>query len=474
VYLTCTSTAPNATDLGYLLHKNPSRAQSFDLPVGTAHVFYPEAGPDRCTVALLLEVDPIALVRGKRFGGGGSVLAQYVNDRPYAASSMLAVALGRVFRTAMTGRCSARPDLEGKVLPLEIHVPAVPSDGGVELVRRLFAPRGWSVAAVAQPLDPEVPAWGESRYVDLRLAGALPLEQALSHLYVLLPVLDGAKHYWVSVDEVDKLIRNGEGWLADHPERDLITRRYLARQRSFVEDATARLTSEDDSPAGPAGDFDVPAEPAPDLPLSALRRRVVLRELKAAGAARVVDLGCGEGALLRELLADPAFTDVLGVDVSPVALQRAERRLALDRMPDSVRARLRLRQSSLTYSDGRLAGFDAAVLMEVIEHVDLPRLPALEHAVFGAAQPTLVLVTTPNAEYNVVYDPSGRGMRHADHRFEWGRAEFRAWTERIAGSYGYDVRHEPVGEPREVHGPPTQLAVFSRRSSPVVSAEVGR
>jgi 3' terminal RNA ribose 2'-O-methyltransferase Hen1 len=279
---------------------------------------------------------------------------------------------------------------------------------------------------------------------------------------VLLPVLDGAKHYWVTADEVDKLVRSGSDWLADHPERDLITRRYLAHQRSYVADATARLLGEDESPAGPTSDEAAAAEAAP-TPLAGRRRAAVLQELRTAGSARVVDLGCGEGQLLADLLDDVRFTEVLGVDVSAHALQRAERRLGLDRMPDSQRARLRLVQSSLTYTDARIAGFDAAVLMEVIEHVDLDRLPALERSVFGAARPGLVLVTTPNADHNPRFDLPASGLRHADHRFEWGRAEFREWTEAVASGYGYDVRVEPVGDPDPVLGAPTQLAVFTRR-----------
>ena len=225
MFLTITSTASSATDLGFLLHKHPGKVQSFDAAVGRAHVFYPEATDARCTAALLLEVDPVGLVRGKRFGGSDAFsLAQYVNDRPYAASSMVAVALGKVFRTAMAGRCDARPELPEQALPLEIHIPALPARGGVEVVERVFGPLGWSVQAVPIPLDPAIPEWGESRYVDLRLAGELRLADALNHLYVLLPVLDNAKHYWVSSDEVDKLHPSRRwagcrpsGARADHP-----------------------------------------------------------------------------------------------------------------------------------------------------------------------------------------------------------------------------------------------------------------
>jgi 3' terminal RNA ribose 2'-O-methyltransferase Hen1 len=463
VYLTITSTADCATDLGFLLHKHPGRAQSFEVAAGRAHVFYPEATERRCTAALLLEVDPIALVRGRRFGGDTFSLSQYVNDRPYAASSMLAVAMGKVFRTAMTGRCEARPELPGLPLPLEIHVPALPSVGGSELVRRFFEPLGWVVEATAIPLDPSIPAWGDSRYIDLRLRGAMVLSQALSHLYVLLPVLDNAKHYWVTGDEVDKLVRAGSGWLPQHPERDLIARRYLAHQRDLVISAVGRLAEVDDTLPEVLDNAVTSAEGDRPVPLVQHRRRAVVAELKAAGASRVVDLGCGEGALIRELLKDASFSEILGVDVSHRALETAERRLRLDHLPDSQRARLRLRQSSLTYRDERLAGFDAAVLMEVIEHLDLPRLPSLERTVFAQARPRTVIVTTPNAEHNVRFEhlPAGT-MRHKDHRFEWTRDDFAHWAIRVGGHHGYAVQLRPIGEDDPEVGPPTQMAVFAR------------
>ena len=266
---------------------------------------------------------------------------------------MLAVALGKAFRTALAGRCDARPELVGVPLDLEVHVPAVPCDGGDDLVRRLFEPLGWTVSADPVPLDETVPRWGASRYVDLRLTASQVLSRALSHLYVLLPVLDGRKHYWVSGDEVDKLVRAGGDWLSAHPERELVLRRALAGQRRLVDDAVARLTELDDqSPA----ELEV-AESESGVhrtPLVALRREAVVRALRDAGVRRVVDLGCGEGSsLLRALLADPAFTEILGVDVSARALEAAERRLHLETMPERQRDRVTLAQSSLIADERR-------------------------------------------------------------------------------------------------------------------------
>ncbi|MFF4580697.1 3' terminal RNA ribose 2'-O-methyltransferase Hen1 [Streptomyces sp. NPDC001373] len=464
ISMTGTTEKP-ATDLGFLLHKHPGRTQAFATSHGTAHVFYPEATDQRCTAALLLEVDPVALVRhGRGKGRGGApdaALAQYVNDRPYAASSLLAVALSGVFRTALKGRCAARPELPGQARPLRIEIPVLPARGGADLVRRLFGPLGWdSVETTPIALDERFPAWGDSRYLRLVLEGELRLEDALRQLYVLLPVLDDSKHYWVAPDEVDKLLRAGDGWLAAHPEHALITARYLARHKRLTQSAMerlelARLAEADGSEAEELDNAVGEAAAGPDgeprersVPLAVRRRDAVLAALREAGAARVLDLGCGEGQLVQALLRDPAFTEIVGVDVSVRALTTASRRLRPERMGERQSSRVRLLQGSLAYTDKRLAGYDAAVLSEVIEHLDLPRLPALEYAVFGSARPRTVLVTTPNVEYNVRWEllPAGR-VRHRDHRFEWTREEFRAWADRVAARHGYarPARALPVG-----------------------------
>ncbi|MFF9404743.1 3' terminal RNA ribose 2'-O-methyltransferase Hen1 [Streptomyces anandii] len=477
MFLTITTTGTPerpATDLGFLLHKHPGRAQAFSTSHGRAHVLYPEAGADRCTAALLLEVDTVALVRrGKGKGRGGApdaALAQYVNDRPYAASSLLAVALGNVFSSAMRGVCAARPELPGRARPLRIEVPALPARGGPVLVHRLFEPLGWRVTAEPVALDTEFPEWGDSRYVRLVLdSETVTLAQALRHLYVLLPVLDDAKHYWVSSDEVDKLLRAGEGWLPEHPEQKLITSRYLSRRWSLTRQALerlelVRLAEADDSEVEEI-DNAVAAESETEekpTPLAVRRRDAIVAALQESGAARVLDLGCGQGQLLQALLKEVRFTEIVGVDVSVRALTIAARRLKLDRMGERQAARVELRQGSLVYTDKRLGGYDAAVLSEVIEHLDLPRLPALEYAVFGAARPRTVVVTTPNVEYNVRWEslPAGH-VRHGDHRFEWTRQEFRAWAGAVAERHGYGVRFEAVGPEDPEVGPPTQMAVFT-------------
>jgi 3' terminal RNA ribose 2'-O-methyltransferase Hen1 len=445
-------------------------------------VLYPEADAERCTAALLLWVDAVALVRrGKGKGRGGApdaALAQYVNDRPYAASSLLAVALNDVFSSAVRGQCKARPELPEQTRPLRVEIPALPARGGPDLVVALFEPLGWTVTAEPVALDSAFPEWGASRYVRLVLESeSLTLAEALRHLYVLLPVLDDTKHYWVSSDEVDKLLRAGEGWLPAHPEHKLITSRYLSRRWSLTRQAMerlelVRLAEADDSEVesidnavAESADGEPEGEEKP-TPLAVLRRDAILAALQESGAARVLDLGCGQGQLVQALLKDVRYTEIVGTDVSVRALTIAARRLKLDRMGERQAARVQLFQSSLAYTDKRLKGYDAAVLSEVVEHLDLPRLPALEYSVFGSARPRTVLVTTPNVEYNVRWEslPAGH-VRHGDHRFEWTRQEFRTWAGAVAERYGYEAAFVPVGPDDPEVGPPTQMAVFTRRDA---------
>lgn len=456
--LTITSATEPATDLGFLLHKHPDQVQSFVLPFGTGHVFYPQVSRTRCTAALLLDVDPVGLVRGKT--GGEISQAQYVNDRPYVASSMLSVALSRVFGTALRGRCRARPELVGQALSLEASLAVLPSDGGEPLIRCLFEPLGYQVSVTGELLDEEFPEWGESPYYMVTLAGTLPLQELLGHLYVLIPVLDNHKHYYIGEDEVTKLLQYGEGWLSTHPERELITWRYLKRSRHLAIAAKGQLIAEDDVEEDSAPI----ADPMPSL--QEQRLLTVVDVLKRHGARRVLDLGCGEGRLLRYLLEDPAFLEVVGMDVSPLALERARERLHLDHLPSHHEGKVTLLQGSLNYRDRRLEGFDGAALVEVIEHLDPSRLPIFERVLFEFTRPRVIVVTTPNAEYNVLYPGLKAGaMRHADHQFEWSRRQFADWVLATGASYGYRVEMAEVGPEDSVIGSPTQMGVFIRDDS---------
>lgn len=463
--LSITTTHQPATDLGYLLGKHPERLQTFGLAYGKAHVFYPEANAERCTACLLLDIDPIGLVRSHRGGPDDATLARYVNDRPYVASSFMSVAIARVFASALGGASKERPELAQAAIPLVVELAAVPSRGGDRFLCSLFEPLGYEVATERMLLDEQFCEWGYGPYLRVTLRCTARLADVLGHLYVLLPVLDNYKHYWVGQDELEKLLDHGAGWLATHPARDEIVRRYLKHQRRLTREALERLLAEDEPDVDECEEVKEHEEQAIEerVSLNDARLAAVCAELEASGARSVIDLGCGEGRLLSRLVRAKQLTKIVGVDVSPRALEIARDRLHLDERPERQRERIALVQASLTYRDARFAGFDAACAIEVVEHIEPSRLGAFERVVFEFAKPGTVILTTPNAEYNTKFEslPAGK-MRHRDHRFEWTRAELEQWARAVAERYGYAVRFVPIGEVDEVLGAPTQMAVFTR------------
>ncbi len=468
--LTLTCTAPNADDLGYLLHKNPANVFEADLAFGTVTVCWPECTPDRCTAALLLDVDPIGLVRNHR---NAHTLDQYVNDRPYVASSMLSVALVEAFSTAMNGRSRERPERVSEKMAFEAHIDVLHVSHGEDLVPRLFEPLGYTVDLERLPLDLRFPQWGMSNVYRLTLRGEQTVQDLLSHLYVLMPALDNSKHYFVGADEVEKLLKKGERWLPTHPEYTLIARRYLNYRHTQVRAAIERIEALQEDTIVNQEEKDQAAEVQEEgaeapMRLHEDRLQTALDQVRALipPALRALDLGCGEGKLMKMLLAERSLADIVGVDVSSFALERATRYLHMDTLPPRQRDRIRLLQGSVVYRDDRFAGFDVALLIEVIEHLDPPRLAAMEGVVFGHARPRRVVITTPNAEYNRKWPTLSAGkFRHNDHRFEWTRAEFREWSERVAQEKGYTVCWQGIGPEDAELGAPTQMAIFDRTTA---------
>ncbi len=461
--LTLSTTHQPATDLGYLLHKHPDRTQTFALGFGKVHVFYPEASAERCTAALLLDIDPVGLVRGKNARRAGG---QYVNDRPYVASSFLSVAIAKVFATALSGRCKDRPELVDTPIPLTVTIPVLPCRGGETFLRDLFEPLGYDITADPLPLDEKFPDWGNSRYLSVTLGHTLRLSDLLSHLYVLIPVMDEDKHYWFGDDEVDKLLRHGEGWLKTHPIKEQITQRYFKRMRKMAEVAMTQLMEGED----PDADAELASQGWQKLAakkpvnLNQQRMAAVAAVLKSHDAKRVIDLGCGEGSLLKVLLEDRFFERLMGVDVSFRALEIAKKRLRVEQIPMHQRERIQLMQGSLIYRDERLIGYDAAAVIEVIEHMDLNRIRAFEQVLFQFAQPPVVVITTPNAEFNVLFPSLEKGhFRHQDHRFEWTRQEFQDWAESVCKQFGYRVEFQGIGFDAPEVGTPSQMGVFVKQ-----------
>jgi 3' terminal RNA ribose 2'-O-methyltransferase Hen1 len=253
--------------------------------------------------------------------------------------------------------------------------------------------------------------------------------------------------------------------LQSHPERELIVKRYLRYQWRLSDEALARLIGDEETDPDAEQEKRTGEEEAIEKPiaLNQLRLEAVMQAVTESGATRVIDLGCGEGKLLKELLKQREIQEIAGMDVSHRSLEIASERMHFDTMPPKQKERIRLFQGSLMYKDGRLAGFETATAIEVIEHLDPPRLAAFERVVFEHAKPITVIITTPNSEYNVRFEtlPAGQ-FRHKDHRFEWTRQQFQSWAREVAQRFGYTVTFRPVGEVDTEVGSPTQMGVFSR------------
>lgn len=458
--LLITTTHQPATDLGYLLHKNPNRNYSAEVTFGRIQVVFPEAENDRTTAALIVDIDPVALVRKKDDPQGTA--EQYVNDRPYTANSFVSVALAEAFGTAMSGRSKERPTLAETPIPLEIRIPVLRVRGGEEMLRRLFEPLGYAVEATQADLDSTFPEWGKSPYFDVTLGGTLLLRDALRHLYILLPVLDAKKHYFLGSNEVEKILTKGAGWLADHPEKKHILRTSLGRRPSLLNEALEQLANAESDVGTPTEDLteEVEAKPTPKVTLHTQRHDRVAEVVRLLRPRSVIDLGCGEGKLIRKLIPIQGIERIVGLEVSYYALEWAKKRFHLEEGGARYGNRLEFIHGSLLYRDKRIEGFDVATVVEVIEHMDAGRLSAFEQVLFQSTQPRTAIVTTPNREYNVLYDEVD--LRHEDHRFEWTRAEFEAWATRICEQYGYTATFEGIGEAHETYGSPSQMAVFSR------------
>lgn len=471
--LTITYTGKQTQNLGFLLHKNPYRAQSFELSFGNAYVFYPEVLDEKTTAALLLDINPIDLARGK-LGSRDGGLFDYVNDRPYVASSFMSTALIKVFGTAMTGKCEKNQELADTPIDLTACVHMLPCRGTEELPKEIFEPLGYTIETKASVLDEKFPEWGNSAYIDLTIRGTVKLSELLNHLYVLIPVFDKQKHYYVSADEIDKLMKHGEGWLTTHPARNKIVHRYFIMNRKYAHRAIDRLIESEPVDADDLNDeaeereeeieAAVPAEiKERRISLNTQRLEAVKNAVIESGASSVIDLGCGECKLTAMLLEEKQIKRVCAADVSVRTLEKAKSNLRFDRMPPYKKDKLTLMQASLTYKDPRFSGFDTACIVEVIEHLDPQRIPAFERVVFEFAVPNTVIVTTPNREFNAHYEFLTEGaLRHSDHRFEWSREEFADWTEHICETFGYTVERSEIGEVDEEYGAPTQMGVFRR------------
>ncbi len=457
------TTGENANNLGFLLHKHPSRYQTETLPYGTVHMFYPEISKELCSFVMFVEINSIALARTTKDNYSATFkLGHYVNDRPYVASSFLTTVISKFLGSALNGKCNKHPNLVEEQFSLEIEVSVVKSIKGKLQIANFFEPLGYKVSVEEKQLDSSNLNWGVSSYFNLKLEhNSITISDLLSHLYVLLPVLDNNKHYYVSEDEVEKLLNKGETWLKNHPAKELITKKYLKFKKSYTQLALEQLSEEIITETNNISQ----QTDIKKTSLHQIRLETVVETFKALHVKTIVDLGCGEGKLLKLLLKEAQFQNILGMDISYRSLEIAKKRLYWDTLSEYQKQKIKLIHGSLNYKDQRISGFEGAALVEVIEHLDKPRLESLEQVVFKYAKPQYIIVTTPNREYNVLFEGLKEGqMRHQDHRFEWTRKEFEMWGSRIAETFNYEVTYKPLGEINEQYGGPSQMAIFKTKN----------
>lgn len=449
MHLSISTTHKPATDLGFLLYKHPKKLHTRGTSFSTNHCFFSEATDDLCTANLWVnvrELQEFELYR--RFNNFEN---PFINDRPYVAGSLMSTAMSEMFRTAMSGSCRERPELARSPIPLTIEVATVRCEDGIDFIKGIFEPLGYQVDLESYLLDEAFPNWGSSPYFKLRLQTNKELYLVLRQLFILLPVLDNQKHYWVDEAEQEKIIKMGEGWLQAHPMFSKIVSRYLKNLQSLAVEVKKHFAL-DENLTTKARNKEEQLEQK--IHLNTLRMDYVAELLKDHQVRTVGDLGCGEGKLIERLLQNSDITEIRAFEVSIDELEKAQQRIAELKQLE----RVKFFNSSVLYLDHRTKDLDAVVLVEVIEHLEEVRLPVLAANVFKYMEPSMVVITTPNFEFNQRFET--KGFRHPDHRFEWTREEFKSWCEVQAQKYGYTFKIDFIGEVDSALGGPTQVGVF--------------
>jgi 3' terminal RNA ribose 2'-O-methyltransferase Hen1 len=466
--LTITCRGENATDIGYVLRKRPGRLLRFDRNKNTIGVlmYWPRVEDDLCQFAMQLDIDPLDMSPRRPGAIAASNLFDYVNDRPYATSRLMGSAIAWFLREALYDRPlpeGAPDDVRERVFDLEARIFAFEERG---LAKDAFEALGYETDVTPHVLDDEHPSWGLSPYADVRVRKNETVTELLQHLHVMLSALPKpSKNESATKEVAERLLRVSGTWLADHPMRNKLVWRYLSYDRALASDVMDKLactTSEDTASDGATSDDATDAEPkAKHVPLHTQVLDTVSAIIRESGCTSVLDAGCGDGKLVRLLLGIEQVERIGAADVSATSLRRLQSKLTERRrtaMPDN----LDVFQASVTMSDDRLRGYDAICAIEVVEHIDPRRIRDLERVVFEESGASLIVVTTPNREYNRVYGIPSDLLRHPDHRFEWTRDEFARWVTHVCETYGYTSDMRGVGEVDEAAGQPTLVATFRK------------
>ncbi|WP_141431100.1 3' terminal RNA ribose 2'-O-methyltransferase Hen1 [Bacillus sp. 03113] len=435
--------------LSYLIAKNPYNLYDRDEKSNRVRLVYTVFDEKEVEVVIFVTPDPVELVRNS---ANAFDITQYINDREFAVSSLFCTNIRKALGTALNGK--PKEEYQKWVNhPFELHMNFGPvaSHLSDENIVELLHPLGYIVEIERGETNYsfELKQRSSSRFIHLK--GQQTIQQALRHLFILIPVIDNYKHYFIDEHEIEKLVRYGEGWLDSHPLREYIIKQSL--RFSELINQFPSLAKKDDEEEHSS---------APKVRLNELRYQAVVEKIKSLSQrASIVDFGSGEGKLSVRLSNIPDVKEVLAVEPSETAQLRAIQRFEKASYNQTHVSPTPI-LGSLFYYDERLLNKDVMILCEVIEHIDEYRLPNIMKTIFREYQPKTLIVTTPNREYNEVY-AMDEIVRHSDHRFEWTRQEFKSKCETWIKNVLYSMEFEGIGLEHEEYGHPTQMCTFVRK-----------
>jgi 3' terminal RNA ribose 2'-O-methyltransferase Hen1 len=445
--LTIKATGNNAEVISYLLAKNPNNLYERRNNGHFVRMFYNKFSHEEVEVTLFVTPDPIGLARNS---SETYDITSYINDREFVVSSIFCSFIRSSLGTALNGK----PKEEyaawvDHAFNIEFSFGPVASDLSDQQIIELFNPLGYEVKISYGEANYQMDIKNKSTARFIVLKGLTTLQNGLRQLFVLIPVLDNYKHYYIDEKEIEKIERYGEGWLDTHPQRETIFRRALRFKELY-------RSVEKDTGTNQKG--------------KVLENKVRLNDLRYEkivdcinnlnNKESIVDFGSGEGKLSVRLGFVKGVREILAVEPSEYATLKAIKRFEeLKDKEDFIQPTPIM--GSLFYYDERLKSKDIMVLCEVIEHIDEYRLPKIMATIFREYKPKTLIITTPNKEYNQVYD-MGKEYRHPDHRFEWTREEFHEWC--IGQNPGnYELTFDGIGEEHQSFGFPTQLCLFTHK-----------
>lgn len=444
--LTIRATGENVKAISHLLSKNPNNLYERNHKGHLVRLFYSEFTEERVEVTIFVTPDPIELMQK---GSNTYDITHYINDREFAVSSIFTSFIRSALGTALNGQ----PKEEyikwvDYRFPFTFEFGPVASTLSDQHIKDLFEPIGYEVAITRPEIHYAIDLKDKSSARFLALSGSQTLQDALRHLFVLIPVIDNYKHYFIDEKEIEKLERYGEGWLEGHPLRDMIYRQALRFKEiySLVEGSNPDAAAD---------------QPAKKVRLNDLRYEKIVETAQSLDPKTIVDFGSGEGKLSVRLAFMDGVKEILAVEPSEAENLKAKRRFdKAKEVPGFVEPKTLW--GSLFYYDERLKGKDLIVLCEVIEHIDEQRLPKAMDLILHQYAPKSFIITTPNREYNDVYDMEDH-FRHDDHRFEWTREEFQTWCKERNHQHLYELEFFGIGEEHPSQGFPTQMCVFKRK-----------